>query len=65
MKFVLGGDEPSRPGPRRNRSAAANGFVREADPGILARIHRIEQHPMVPRPRELLRAPARDVDALR
>lgn len=56
MKFVLGGDEPVSPQDRAEIDQRQQRIRQEADPGILARIHRIEQHPMVPRPRELPRA---------
>lgn len=56
MKFVLGGDEPVSPQDRAEIDQRQQRIRQEADPGILARIHRIEQHPMVPRPRSLPRA---------
>ena len=56
MRFVLGGDEPVSPQTRSELEQRQDRFRQEADPAILSRIHRVELHPMLPRPRELPRA---------
>lgn len=56
MKFILGGEGPVSPQDRSEMEQWNDRIRRDADPGILARIRRIEQHPMVPRPRSLPRA---------
>ncbi len=56
MKFLLGGDGPVSPKDRTELEQWQERIRQDADPGILARVRRIENHPMLPRPRSLPRA---------
>jgi hypothetical protein len=53
MKFLLGGDGPVSPKDRAEQEQWQERIRQDADPGILARVRRVEHHPMLPSPRSL------------
>ena len=47
MKFLLGGDGPVSPKDRAEQEQWQERIRQDADPGVLARVSRIEHHPML------------------